>query len=211
MHRFERVLIVAALVASIVAIVGTRGTPVALAQESPNQAVRIATVDIFEVIERIMQQDQYKLARESLSASWDQRAKAIESDLEALENQFKALRQGDPRAEEILRQAQAKQGEYQKLAQQRHEEIDKLSATQLVECFGKTREAARVVAERLGYSHAIANRSQEREIQGTTVSMTLQELLARPIVKGIPSDDITQAVLADLNLPAQSQPQPPSP
>jgi Skp family chaperone for outer membrane proteins len=162
--------------------------------------VRIATVDIYLVSERIMQQERYRRAREQGDEGYQRQLTAIEDELRQMETRLQTLNQNDPQAQQIYTRAQALQTDYQRLQQERQQELERINSRQLIDAFTQTRGAAAEVARRGGYTHIISNRQFDRPIETTTVGATLQEMLARPILIGIPQDDLTEAVLAELRL-----------
>ena len=48
-----------------------------------------------------------------------------------------------------------------------------------------------------------SNRSFDRNLETNTLNATLQEFLARPILKGNPADDLTDQVTKELKLDQQ--------
>ena len=199
MRPMERVAVFGGVVAAIVISLGGGHASTALAGRQTAD-VKIGTVDIYQVAEKLMSQDELKKVRDDASASWQQKASIIEKDLRQLEENFKVLPQNDPQVADITRQAQAKQAEYQKLAQERQQELEKLNSSQLIVTYGKVRAATKTVAERLGYAYVLSSRPIERAIETQTVSTTLQEFLARPVIVAPPSDDLTKAVLDELKI-----------
>ena len=201
MRPIERIAIFGGLaLAIILALSAAPGRNTALASGSGLDTFKLGTVDVYLAIEKIMAKDDMKKVREDTAALWKQRADTIEREMKQLEDTFKVLAQNDPQLPDLNRQAQAKQAEYQKLAQERQQDLEKINSAQLIESYKRIREATVAVADRLGYSHILCNRSFDRPMETVTVATTLQELLARPLVKGVQADDITDAVVKELNL-----------
>ncbi len=197
----KRFLVFGGLIFAIaLALIAGPGRNAAIAGSTTADTLKIGTVDVYVAIEKIMAQEAMKKAREDTSALWQQKAQAIEKDLKQLEDTFKVLPKEDPQIPGLNQQAQAKQAEYQKIAQDRQQDLEKLNSAQLIESYKRVRDATTAVAQRMGYTHVFCNRSFDRPMETVTVATTLQELLARPIVAGIASDDITKAVMADLKL-----------
>ena len=172
----------------------------AIADSTSADTYKIGTVDVYVAIEKIMAKDDMKKAREDTSALWQSKAQAIEKEMKQLEDTFKVLPKDNPQLDDLTKQAQAKQAEYQKVAQERQQDLERLNASQLIESYKRVREATNAVAQRLGYTHVFCNRSFDRPMETVTVATTLQELLARPLVVGIAADDITKPVLGELKL-----------
>lgn len=206
MRRLERTTLFAGVVLAILIALSARtGGSAALARTpSPraDQDFRLATVDIYTAIERIMSKPDLKRAREDLASSWQAKAHAAESELQRFEDTLRALQKDSPTFNDTLKQAQARQAEYQKMGEQRQDELEKLNSAQLVDAYTQVRNATDAVAQKLGYSHVLASRSLTQPIEATTISSTLQQLLARPLVHGNPADDITAQVMTELKLDA---------
>lgn len=209
MQRIERIVILGGVVAAIlIALSASAGGGRALAW-TPRGAgdadtVKIATVDMYWVIEKIMAKDEYKKAREDVSATWTRKAQDIEKQLKEMDSTLQVLAQNDPQVQTLLKQAQEKQAEYQKVQSDRQQELERLNSTQLIDTYKMVREVSAKVAEKMGYTHVFCNRSADRAIATTTVGATLQELLARPMIRGGEgADDLTKAVLQEMKLPLE--------
>lgn len=221
MHAIEKVALYAAAGVALVAalsahLAGPRAVaqpaaePPAAAQTASEpttpspvpaaRAFRLATLDPYLLTERIMGAEDLRKAREDLANQWDVRARDIETQFQNIDQQLQTMAQTDPRAPDLIRSAQQLQADYEQAMTQRQQELERLSAQQLIDAYAKVLQATRAVADRQGYSHVISTRSLDRPIQTTTVGATLQELLARPILKGEPADDITTLVLTELRL-----------
>ncbi|MBL9032173.1 MAG: OmpH family outer membrane protein [Phycisphaerae bacterium] len=205
MQRIERIVILGGVVAAIlIALSASAGGGRALAWtpgEAPD-SVKIATVDMYWVIEKIMAKDEYKKEREDVSATWTRKAQEIERQLKELDSTLQVLPQNDPQVQTILKQAQDRQAEYQRVQSDRQQELERLNSGQLINTYKTVRDVSAKVAERMGYSHVFCNRSSDRAINTTTVGATLQELLARPLIRGGDgADDLTKAVLQEMKLP----------
>jgi Skp family chaperone for outer membrane proteins len=201
MRPSERMLVFGGLVLAIVlSLTAGPGRNTAVAGDAGTETLKVGTVDVYVAIEKMMAKDDMKKAREDTTAVWQKKAEAIEKEMRQLEDAFKVLPPNDPQIADLNRQAQAKQAEYQKIAQDRQQDLEKINSAQLIESYKKVREATNAVGERLGYTHVFCNRSFDRPMETVTLATTLQELLARPLVRGIAADDITKPVMAELKL-----------
>jgi Skp family chaperone for outer membrane proteins len=151
-------------------------------------------------IEKIMAKEDMKKVRDDATALWQSKAAAIEKDMKQIEDAFKVLPKDDPGIGQLQAQAGAKQQEYQRVAQDRQQDLEKINSSQLIESYKRIREATNTVGARMGYTHVFCNRSFDRPMETITVATTLQELLARPLVTGSQTDDITKAVMTELKL-----------
>lgn len=164
------------------------------------QSVRLATLDIYQVIDRLLGLPDSKQAQKEFKDRWEPRLAALQRELRRLDADLQVVPQSDPRYQDLARSARERQGEYERLAQEYARETEAFSSRQLIEAYGRARQAAARVAERLGYTHVLATRSFDRPIAATTLGNTIQELLARPVMHGVAGDEITGAVLTELGL-----------
>lgn len=162
--------------------------------------VRVATIDPFIVIEKLMTAAEPTQTRERVVATFDDKLRALEADLQGLERELQGLAANDPKSSDIVARGQAKQTEYQQLQTQRQTELERVNSNQLIESYGRVSETAARIATERGYTHVVASRNPSRPITTTTIAATLQELLARPVMKSMPGDDLTAAVAGALGV-----------
>jgi hypothetical protein len=160
----------------------------------------LGCVDIYIVAERMMASPELKKIREDVSANWGAKADALSKELREMDDSLSVLPQNDPKVQDLLKKAQLKQQDYQKIVQDRQAELERVNSTQLIEAYGKIRTAVEAVAAKMEYTHIFANREYSRPITTFTLSQTLQELLARPIINDQKADDLTKAVMDELKL-----------
>jgi Skp family chaperone for outer membrane proteins len=184
--------------------VALRDGGAALGQPAPAAAaLRIATVDVYAVIEKVLQRPEYKKAQDDLKAKWDPKLEGLQSDFKKIDSDLQVLPQSDPKFQDVLKAGRDKQAEYDRAIQERQTEYEALSSSQLVNAYGVVRDAANKLATTKGYTHVFVNRPPERAINSTSLGNTLQEFLARPIIKSPAGDDLTKDVAADLKVELQ--------
>lgn len=169
-------------------------------QPAAGGPVRIATVDIYAIVEKLMQRPDYKKAQDDLKAKWDPKLEAIQKDFSRIDADLQMIPQNDPKYAQVIKAGRDKQAEYDKAVQDRQGEFEGLSARQLTESYSTARDAASRIAERQGYTHVFANRPPERAINASTLGASLQEFLARPLIKSPTGDDLTKAVASELKV-----------
>jgi Skp family chaperone for outer membrane proteins len=201
MRPIERVVVFGGLLAAIVlGLAGRYGDSRAVASPGYAAGIKIGTVDIYLVAERMMGAADLKKVREDVAANWQAKADAISKELREMDDNLSVLPQNDPKVQELMKKAQLKQQDYQKVVQDRQQELERVNSSQLIEAYGKIRAAVETIGAKMEYTHIIANREYGRPITTFTLSQTLQELLARPIVNDVKADDLTKAVMAELKL-----------
>ena len=169
-------------------------------QPSASGPARIATVDIYAIVEKLVLRPDYKKAQDDMKAKWDPRLETIQKEFSRIDADLQMIPQNDPKYAQVLKAGRDKQAEYDKAVQDRQVEFEGLSARQLTESYGTARDAASRLAERQGYTHVFANRPPERPINASTLGASLQEFLARPLIKSPSGDDLTRAVASELKV-----------
>ncbi len=202
MRPIERIAVFAGItLAIIIALSGHDGQNAAIAR-TPSAAagLKIGTIDIYAVAEKMMSAADLKKIREDISNSYQFKADVINKELKDIDSQLSVMPQNDPKVQDLLKVAQNRQQEIQKIVQDRQIELEKINSQQLIDAYLKIRVAVEAVATKMEYSHVFASREYDRQITTLTLSQTLQELLARPLVKSAQVDDLTKAVTAELKL-----------
>jgi Skp family chaperone for outer membrane proteins len=214
MHRVHRLVALGILAGAASLGLALRFTGQALAQPgaagASGAAPRIAVIDIFVVAERMMNAPDLVKTRNDADAAWKPRLTAIEDAAKLIDERLRTMQASDPQAQPLLQERQAKVQEYQGLLQERQQSLEKTNSEQLLSIYGRIRGAAETVATSGGYTHVFVTGAAERAIQTTNVQDTLQQILARPIIKYPPGDDITKAVLDALGVPPE-EPKPSDP
>jgi Skp family chaperone for outer membrane proteins len=209
MTKFEHLFVAGGLTAAVLLALGLReptagaqnGAPPAAAPASTQPApVRLATVDVYLLAERQMKSDALDAARTAFAKERTDKLDAMANELKTLDNRLQSLGAADPERQRVIESGQAKQQEAQRYQEQARSEVEKFNAKQLLECYTRARDAVNKVADRQGYTHVIANRAGIETIDTQSLAATVQELIARPVLRQPAGDDITQAVSDDMGL-----------
>lgn len=185
-----------ALVSRFVASPATAAEP--SGKDSASQL--LAVCDVINVVERLMDSDRYKPARDEAGAASE---KAIAEFRDRAQAAEAALRGMDEKAEgyeaarrEYQMAGMALQREGQRLAQ----EMDGLTTKQLMEAYTVVRASADAVAEQLGFAYVIASRPSDKPLDAGDTAAVVRAMLARPIVRAPEGVDITADVKQDLKI-----------
>jgi Skp family chaperone for outer membrane proteins len=191
-----------------VALAQPAGEAIALPRAS--EGVRIATVDIFAIAQSMMNREELKQPRDAVDAQFRTRMEAVEREFEQIENRLRNFQSAaDPQVQPLLQQRQQKAEEYQRIVQERQQEIERLNASQLALAYASIRDAAKRIGQERGYTHVMSNRAESRAAQSNTVADALQDMLARPLVMTPQEHDLTDQVAAALNVDLSVQPEQP--
>lgn len=204
MRKIERIVVWSGLAASLALGLGLRlPEREAIAQPS-GQVMRVATVDVFTLLEGLIESDKYKPAREARDQEIKTQYETLQAELKSLETKFQLIPQGTPEWQQTAEQGRQKTMEIQQFSQQKGREQDAFVASQVKDAYAVVHKAVNDVAERLGYTHVVATRLDPAAMKAESLAPAMQEILARPLIRTTASDDITAQVRAELNLPEKA-------
>jgi hypothetical protein len=211
----ERILIYSGLVVALALGAGWREYSPAEAQPAQTAALRIATVDILGVAEKLVSSEKYRAGRETNAASLAKPLQAMVDELTELETRYNALAADSPERQATQTQFQQKNRVFQQASQQAKIDDERFKAVQVAECYRIVLEAADALGGELGYTVVLATRSGQPTIRSDNVPGAVQEMLARPVVRGTVADDLTERLSKRLALdapePVRAQPVPETP
>jgi Skp family chaperone for outer membrane proteins len=166
---------------------------------TPAPTVRIASVDILDVVERMVLSDKYKPSRDAFTEAQRTSIQPLIAELQALAQQGQTTPQGTPEFQTLVQQYTEKQQALQMKNEEAQNAIAQFEAKQVGEAYGLVSGAASRMAERMGYTHVFATRS-DTDIRSNNVPGVVQEILAHPLVAYPKGDDLTQALITELQL-----------
>jgi hypothetical protein len=201
MSKAERLFVYAVLLALSLVVVrsswgggGNEARAAGAARQEPAPA-KIATCDVYAVMQVLVESDRYKPARVSEQDKARGQLKDIADQIKSLEGQLKSMDPKDEKTLQVFRDYNAKKEQFQ----ERQSELDEFLGNQFVTAYEEVRKAADAVGEKLGYTHVIASR-KANEKPSTDMDRITQQVLSRPMLRSPASDDITEAVLSELKL-----------
>ncbi len=204
MRTAERFFLYAAL--AVVAVIAAGGRLLdrdAFAQADASSAKpdqSVAVCDLVSIVEKLMESDRYRPAREELQAAAEAELAPLREAGQALEQRARNTPQDDPAFPDLFREFQRAQQEYQQKLQDGGRRIEELTVAQLKEAYEVARASAEDVASDLGYEYLISSRDATKEIEAVDVAGAVRAMLARPIILAPEDVNITPDVLADLKL-----------
>ncbi|MBL0922770.1 MAG: OmpH family outer membrane protein [Phycisphaerales bacterium] len=204
MRPTERFFIYAALALAVVIAAGGRlaqGDALAQDGDAGKNADRpIAVCDLVSVVEKLMESDRYRPAREEAQLAAEEKMRPFREAAMAAEAKARNTPQDDPTFPDLIRDLQRMQAEYQQAFQREGAELEKMTVSQISEAYEIARASAEDIAGDLGYDYLIASRDPTKPIEAPDVAGAVRTMLARPVVKSPKDADITEDVLADLKL-----------
>lgn len=204
MRNRERLAIWAGVAGAIAISLGMRLPESRVIAQPSGQTLRVASVDMFMLLEGMIASDRYKPAREARDAEIKTKYDALMAELKQLETKIQLIPPGTPEYQTTMQQGQAKEVELRQFTQQASRDQDTFVASQVREAYGIVHEASNAVADRLGYTHVFSTRLDATSMKGDSLAPVMQEILARPLVRGASSDDITEQVRVELKLPEKT-------
>ena len=202
MRNAERLFLYpVAIVALILGLASMHADPSARAHlDDAEVEIKIATCDIFEVVERLMESDRYAPAREEAMAAAEDRMRPYQQRLEEAQRRAQSTPQEDPLFRDIFREFQRAQQEYQQRGQELMREQEMLTTRQILECYRLVRSSAEAVAEQIGYTMVLQTRQKKDDNEAQDMQSAVRAMLARPVAVAPEAIDITADVLFELRL-----------
>lgn len=215
LRQAERVAMYAGVAAAIfLGVAAQRDVGKAVAQPVAQVTVRVATADVLSVAERLMATDKYKSARDTLAATYNKDIAAKLEVMKDVKTKFDALPEAARTPESTDATALDLSGRFRTLQQELNQkqseaqaQIEKFNTTQVIEAYKLIAEGASEMAISLGYTHLIATRSGGFDIRSQNLTGAVQEILARPVLKGPIGDDLTDRLIKQYNLESVTVPQ----
>jgi hypothetical protein len=176
---------------------------------------RIAIADVLSVVDRLLATEKYISAQRTQVESLNRTLQPIQTEVETLASQYRAMEQTNPERPALEQVLLAKD---QKLRDERQRALTQLESFKTIQAA----EAYRLVVEELdrlaaesGYDLVFATRTGPVVIRSDTLVGAIQEMLARPVVRYPMADDLTGALIKRLKLDettgASPSPNEPSP
>jgi Skp family chaperone for outer membrane proteins len=213
MKKAERVFVYAGLAAALVGAYGLSGkteVPAAVATPAPTAEMRVASVDVLTIVDALMMSERYRPAREAKGQESQKQMQQMLDTIkfQELEQKIVSLAPGSPERVTLEADYQNKQRQAQQLNQQLTEGVAKQFTDQLAECYRLVVETVDKLARDRGYSHVLASRGRDQPLRFDNPTTAVQEILARPLIRGLAADDLTGAVMADLKVSPVATPAP---
>jgi Skp family chaperone for outer membrane proteins len=162
---------------------------------------RFATANIFQVVEKLVQGERYRPARDAMMKEYGIRLDAAQKELEQLYQRINEAGEESDEGRAMIAQFQAKQREAQQLDQELQDRAGAFNTQQLSEAYRIAVETVNDLAKQGGYTHVLATRGAVSEpLVSTNVAAAVQEILARPAIVYPTGDDLTEAAIKMLKV-----------
>ncbi|HRJ50471.1 MAG TPA: OmpH family outer membrane protein, partial [Phycisphaerales bacterium] len=162
---------------------------------------RLATVNMFHIVEKMVQSERYRPARETMMKEFQTRLEAAKREIESLYNEIMQAGQDSDKGRALIPQFQTRQREAQQLEEELQVRAGEFNTQQLAEAYRLATETVAMLAKQGGYTHVLSTRGVASEpIRGTNVAAAVQEIMARPVVVFPEADDLTERAITELQL-----------
>ena len=160
----------------------------------------IAIVDVVALLQEGLQAEPFAVDREAEGNAIQEQLTALQQELQALEQELRLLGPNDPSGQALFQQYQARQQAAQGQAQQANAEFEATVADDAAAIYNLIQAAADAVGGREGYRFVMMHRSEESlaDLALPNLATVTQQILARPMLRGVEGNDITDLVRAEL-------------
>jgi Skp family chaperone for outer membrane proteins len=165
-------------------------------------AAKIATCDVYQLVERLVESEQYMPARSGEQERIKAQLAPYESQLETMQKELQASDPKDPAAQEKFKTFQAKREEYMGKRQAAADGYTDLVTGQFGDAYQKICAEAKKVATSLGYTYVVAHK--KGEIRAHDPRQLVEEFLSRPMSIAPEGVDITEQVRSAMKLPEKA-------
>lgn len=203
MNKVERLFVYGGISLAVALGLGWRGVGEAAHAQgggSTPGAAKIGVLDTLMIVERLVDSDRYKPAREAFQKDAADKLTKSQAEFGELEAKFRSLPDDSPEKQGIVEKAQAIRGEDEKT----RNSVEKFNTDQIAEAYRVVIEAAGKIADARGYTHLVGSRTDTQLVRSPNVQGAVQEMLARPMLKMPAGDDLTTDVMKELKVEAKA-------
>lgn len=210
MNKVERLFVYGGITLAVALGLGWRGvgeTAHAQGGSSAAAPVKIGVLDTLMIVERLVDSDRYKPAREAFQKDAADKLTKSQTEFGELEAKFRSLPEDSPEKPGIIEKAQALRAEDENT----RNGVEKYNTDQIAEAYRVVIEAAGKIADARGYTHIIGSRTDTQLVRSPNVQGAVQEMLARPVLRMPAGDDLTAEVMKELKIEAKAAEAGPAP
>jgi Skp family chaperone for outer membrane proteins len=217
MNRTERAVVYSGLsLCLLLGMANSTFSPPAVATASRAHAadgIKIATIDALSVVERVIASDLYRTPREDNQKAELDKLKPLNDELTKLSEELKTMGEEAASFRPLLKVLEEKNNVFVARRNEAAAKVEAFNTQQVAEAYTRVVDAASAMATSKGYSHLFASKGGSATIASANIPGAVQEMLARPLLKGVAADDLTDALVKEMKLenvvvPANAAPVP---
>lgn len=171
-------------------------------QESAPSTPKIATVDALSIVARMLESDAYKQPNLAHAEKFDSELRKMLQELESIRNRALAEPENAETRKALEAEFVEKNTKFEQARATAQQAVEQFNADQVSEAYRLVCEAANALSQTAGYSHVFVSRMASQPIKSNTVAGAVQEMLARPLVRNVPADDLTEQLVRSFKLDA---------
>ena len=160
----------------------------------------IAVVATPDIMNDLMQSDRFAPDRERYALERQDELKPFADQLQKLQDQLQGMTDEDPQFPALAQQFNQIRNQAIQKQNQINADLEKFTASQVIEAYKLVRSSAQAVAEDLGYDYVITSADEDKALEPQNVEIALRQIMARPVLAFPEDADITDDVREDLNL-----------
>lgn len=209
MHKAERIILytltAAACMLGLRAGLPGTGSPAAAGITAPpapadQPATRLATCDVFGLVERLIETEPYFVPRKHEEDRIKSELMPLQTTLQELQTALQGADMKKPENIAKQNEGKTKYEEYQKLSRSARDDYGAFVAKQFVAAHEKVHDAIARTAKAHGFTHVAAQKGGAIQPIGDAQKLA-EEFLARPYSVQPEGSDITEATRLELGLP----------
>jgi Skp family chaperone for outer membrane proteins len=164
------------------------------------QEFKVATVDVLAIVARMLESEAYKQSNLANAEKYDAQLRAMLQELEGIRTKALAEAEATESRKALEAEFLDKNTKFEQARNTAQQAVEQFNTDQVAEAYRLVCEAANNLAESLGYSHVIVSRGPGERINSNTVAGAVQEILARPVIRSVKADDLTEQLVRSFKL-----------
>ena len=160
----------------------------------------IAVVSTPDIMNDLMESDRFAPDRERYAEERRAELQPLADQLQKLQQQLQGMTEEDPQAPALIQQFNQLRNQAIQKQNQINADLEKFTASQVIEAYKLVRSSAQAIAEDLGYDYVITSADEDEDFEPQNVDVALRQIMARPVLLSPEDADITDDVREDLHL-----------
>jgi len=202
MKTTERFVMYTGLAACLLMGISGRFAPTqtAIARPVAIDAPKLASIDVLAVVERLVSTDKYKGDRNAFETEQAKKLQPLADEMKKIQDDAKDLKEDSDKFKGLSKDFSEKNSKFQQLRNEAANQVELFNTNQVGEAYKLVIDGATKMADSLGYTHVISSKSGSLAITSKNIPGAVQEMLARPLIKGVAADDLTERLIKQMQL-----------
>lgn len=161
---------------------------------------RVGTIDVLAVVEKLIASEAYRGGRQKNEATAIEALKPLNDELDRMRKEASGLPDGSESLKALNARFMEKSRAFQEVTAKANEGVEMFNTAQVSEAYNLVSNAAVAMADARGYTHLFASKVGTFTLTSKNIPGAVQEMLARPLLKGVAADDLTEALVKEMKL-----------